>query len=388
MEEEREANLRSSKSKLRVLVADGLSQSRLVLETILCESRELEVCGLAADGEQLLQLLHKQKADVVLASVSLKHNKDLLVFKRVFSECPTPIVMLVEQEQLTLSLLKEAIGLGVYGVVLKPGKSTRPNYRQVAEEIRRKVLAVRASEYGDPVLRLRMLGEETQLVQPLDKPHLRNSTADTIIVIGASTGGTQAVAHIVRQLSPALNAAVLVAIHLPPKFTHSYSQRLRLLSGLNVIEGRTGLIPKPGKVIVAPGGRNMVVQAVMGNKNSLRIGFNEEEGHSLDQPSVDQLMETVAQSGVKRVIGVILTGMGRDGTLGVQAIANREGGHVIAQDEESSVIFGMAKSAIESGSINKVLPLSKIATYLNDYVAADQQVSVTGAKHEIERAGV
>lgn len=380
--------MKGQKTKLKVLVADGLSRSRLVLEAILSESRELEVTGLAADGEQLLDALHQQKADVVIASVDLKHNKRLFAFKRIFSECPTPIIMLVEQEQLTLELLKEAIDLGVFGIIVKPGTSTRPAYRQIADEIRLKVLAVRESEYWHPAKRLRTLGKENQLMLPVEKLVPRNATADTIIVIGASTGGTQAVEQIVRQLDSGLNAAVLVAIHLPSKFTHSYTRRLREMTELDVIEGRTGLIPKPGKVIVAPGGRNMVVHSVMGNKASLKIGFNEETDSGLDLPSVDLLMETVAQSSVKRVIGVILTGMGKDGTVGAKAILKRQGGHVIAQDKTSSAIFGMAKSAIESGNTDKVLPLAKIADYLNRYVAAEQQFSATDAKHEIERAGI
>ncbi len=380
--------MKGQKTKLRVLVADSLSHSRLVLEAILSESEELEVSGLAADGVQLLEVLQQQTVDVVLASVDLRHNKRLFAFKRIFSERPTPIVMLVEQGQLTLELLKEAIDLGVYGVIVKPGTGARPAYRQIAEEVRSKVLAVRESEYWEPAKRLQLLGEEMQLTLPVEQLQPRNATADTIIVIGASTGGTQAVEQIVRQLDPGIKASVLVAIHLPPKFTHSYSRRLNEVTALDVKEGRKGLIPKPGKVIVAPGGRNMVVHSVMGNKASLKIGFDEESDAGLDLPSVDHLMEAVAKSGVKRVIGVILTGMGKDGTAGARAIVKRRGGHVIAQDEASSAIFGMAKSAIDSGNTDKVLPLAQIADYLNRYVAAEQQLSATDAKHEIERAGV
>lgn len=368
--------MKGQNSRLKVLVADGSSHARLVLESILSCSPDLEVIGLASNGAQVLETLRRRKADVILAAVDLRKNEHLLVFKHIFSECPTPIVMLVEKDELSLELLQEAIGLGVYGVILKPGPAARPAYRTKADEICRKVAAVRDSEYWDPKKRLSMLREEAQLLPKPAQNVSRNATADTIIVMGASTGGTQAVEHIIRQLDPTLNASVLVAIHLPPKFTHTYSRRLKGMTDLTVMEGRTGLIPKPGKVIIAPGGRNMIVQTVMGNASNLKIGFSEEEGHDL--PSVDQLMIAVAQSGVRRVIGVILTGMGKDGTAGVMAISQREGGHVIAQDEASSAIFGMAKSAIESGKTDKVLPLSEIGQYLNRYVAAgQQQVSTT-----------
>ena len=359
--------------RLKVLVSDRSSHARLVLEGILAQYKDIEVKGLASDGDHLLNLLHMHKVDVVLASVELRQNDPLFAFKRIFSECPTPIVMLVDKDQITLELLKEAIDLGVYGVIIKPGPLSRPNYRSISNEIRHKVLAVKESEYWAPEKRLQMLGQATQLVQPAERKPAKNATAETIIVIGASTGGTKAVEQIVRQLDSNLNASVLVAIHLPPKFTHTYTRRLRELTSLLVIEGRTGLIPKPGKVIVAPGGRNMVVQSVMGNPASLKIAFCEEKTDSYDLPSVDHLMHSVAQSSVRHVVGVILTGMGKDGTAGSQAILKREGGHVIAQDEATSAIFGMAKSAIESGYTDKVLPLSEIADYLNQYVAEQQQ---------------
>ena len=376
MVEERNRTLKGQNDKLKVLVADSSSHARLVLESILSSSPELEVIGLASNGAKLLETLRLRKADVILASVDLRKNEHLLVFKQIFSECPTPIVMLVEREQLSLELLKEAIDLGVYSVILKPGPSTRPAYRNLSEEICRKVAAVRESEYWDAQKRLSLLGEETQVLPQAERTEPQNRIADTIIVMGASTGGTQAVETIIRQLAPKLKASVLVAIHLPQKFTHSFSRRLKGMTDLTVVEGRTGLIPKFSEIIIAPGGKNMIVHTIMGSSSNLKIGFTEDDGTGDDLPSVDQLMTTVAQSEVRRVIGVILTGMGSDGTAGVMAISQRTGGHVIAQDEASSAIFGMAKSAIASGNTDKVLPLSEIGQYLNRYVAAEQQQSV------------
>lgn len=364
--------MKEQKNILRVLVAESSSFSRLVLEDILCAESDIAVCGLAADGDQLLQQLQSHKVDLVLASADLRHNKLLFSFKRIFSEHPLPILMLVEREKLTLELLKEAIELGVYSVVVKPDASNRPNYRSIAEEIRQKVRAVRESEYWNPEKRLRMLEQEVKLLASVSRKP-RSITAETLIVLGASTGGTQAVEAIVKQLDPDLNAAVLIAVHMPPKFTHSFARRLNELTPLQVSEGRSGLIPKSGKIIVAPGGRNMVVHSVMGNAANLKIAFAEDGAPGYDMPSVDLLMQTVAKSAARQVIGVILTGMGKDGTAGAGTIFKRNGGHVIAQNEETSAIFGMAKSAIESGHINQVLPLSQIAFYLNRYVAEQQQ---------------
>ncbi len=283
--------------------------------------------------------------------------------------------MLVEREELSLDLLHDAIDLGVYSVIVKPEPQSRPNYRGIADEIREKVRAVRESEYWNPEKRLQMLEEEVKLGQSPSK-RSQSQAVDTVVIIGASTGGTQAVEAIVKQLDAKLKASVLVALHLPANFTLSFSKRLQELTTLQVVEGRSGLVPQPGKIIVAPGGRNMILQSFMGSASNLKIGFADEAASGYDMPSVDLLMESVAKSGIRRVIGVVLTGMGKDGTAGAGAIFKRTGGHVVAQNEESSAIFGMAKSAIESGYTNTVLPLSQIASYLNRYVA-EQQVSLT-----------
>ncbi|AKD04868.1 chemotaxis protein CheB [Pontibacter korlensis] len=374
---------------LRVLIADGSSYSRLVLQDIIGSADGVQVTDLAADGGELLEKLKVDKAELVVLDYDLPNNEDLLVLKRIFSEVPVPVLLLLQQEQLTLEMLKQAVELGVYGVVLKPGNSRYyTNYRSIAQEVLRKVLAVRQTELYDTQQRLKQLQQEVVFLKEASQlGRQNNSTADTVIVIGASTGGTQAVESIVKQLSPDLNASVLVALHLPQNFTRTYSERLRSLTPLKVVEGHRGVKLCPGKIIVAPGGCNMVVESIMGSRENLMVSFTDEEPVLYDQPSIDLLMRSVAQSAVKQVVGVILTGMGKDGTSGASYIRSR-GGIVVAQNEETSAIFGMAKSAIDSGYINKVLPLPEIPQFLNRFVAGQQQVRVTDSKYEIERTGI
>jgi len=363
---------------LRVLVADKGSYERLVLQDICRAAPGLQVVGVAATGDELLELQQEQKADVVLLDYNLPQNEQLYALKRIFSEQPAPVLLLVMQEQLTLEMMQQAVELGVYGIILKPGKGHYINYRGMAAEIARKVYAVRDSEQWDGERRLLLL---QQVMQELpEKPRTRKRSShiapDVIIVIGASTGGTQAVESIITQLAPDLNAAVLVALHLPQNFTRTYAKRLQALTGLKVQEGREGMTLKKGSVIVAPGGRNMVVRSIMGDKASLEVAFSDEAPTTFDLPSVDLLMKSVGESKVRHKVGLVLTGMGKDGTLGASYI-QRGGGLMIAQDEESSTIFGMAKSAIESGYIDKVLPLAEIPQFLNRYVAGHHQVSAT-----------
>nr|WP_262914621.1 chemotaxis protein CheB [Pontibacter vulgaris] len=358
------------------MIADKSSYTRLVLEDILNSEKDITIVGVVPDSDKLLEQLKETKPDVIVADLGLLKHDNLFTLKRIFSELATPIVLLLHQEEHTLDLIKETTEIGVYAVVFKPeGQKNFPNYRVLKDELLFKVRAVLQSELRD-AKRLVNQVPEVSIQQQKHAVSKQNVTADTIIVIGASTGGTLAVESIIKQLAPDINASVLVAVHMPAGFSTTFTKRLKEITPLNVVEGKTGLMLKPGKVIVAPGGRNMVANSIMGNAANLRIGFTEDNNTSDEYPSIDLLMKSVAVSGVKNVVGVILTGMGKDGTVGASYIKER-GGVLIAQDEESSAIFGMAKSAIDSGYINKVLPLSQISYFLNKYVLRQHKVSST-----------
>nr|WP_262904720.1 CheB methylesterase domain-containing protein [Hymenobacter lucidus] len=185
-----------------------------------------------------------------------------------------------------------------------------------------------------------------------------------VAVIGGSTGGVQAIESLVRTLPATLTSAVLVAIHLPAHFTESFVNRLRRATALPVVVGQPGTALEAGKIIVAPGGQNMVVNAVSrGPWLSWHTGFTTEAASLPDEPSVDLLMQSVARTVGRNALGVVLTGLGRDGTLGAQCI-RQHGGFVIAQDEASSAVFSMPKSVIQTGAANIVSPLSDIADYV------------------------
>lgn len=362
-----------SATDIKVLIADQSSHTRLVLEAILSEENGISVAGLAADGDELLKVLKEKEPHVVLVNHDLPKNNRLFTFKRIFSEAPTPIVLMVKREQLTLKLIQETIALGVFAIVLKPDQKKFPDYRSIATELVSKIKAVSQSINRDLQDMLAYLQEdvenakaEKQVVKPL---------VETAIVIGASTGGIQAIEYIVKQLSEDIQAAILVAVHLPAGFTRSLAERLQGHTKLAIREGRQGLLLRHNKLIVAPGGRNMVIQPILGNTVNYKISFSEELTHTYDRPSVDLLMQSVANSNIKQVLGIVLTGMGKDGTIGATTIHKR-GGLVIAQDEASSAIFGMAKSVIDSGISHHVLPLSDIPHFINSYVASINSVGV------------
>lgn len=373
--------IQDQSQKIKVLVAERSSYARLVLEEILIGDEDIIMAGLAADGDELISLLKQARPEVVLFNNSLPKNNRFFTLKRISSEIPTPIVLMVKKAELTLSLVQEVMTAGVYAIVIKPEETQLPDIRSVSADILTKIKAIRQIEFWDEQQRMQFVHHDVAPV-PEKIPVLKN-TVDTIVVIGASTGGTQAIEQILKELVPNSGVVYLIAVHLPASFTKAFSKRLNVLTPLQVKEGKSGMVLRPNKVIVAPGGKNMVVQPVLGSENDYSINFSDEHVAGFDQPSVDLLMQSVAKTEVKQIVGVILTGMGKDGTKGAGLIQEK-GGIVIAQNQETSTIFGMAKSAIASGTIKEVLPLSEIPHFLNHYVANRRHsVSRTDMIHEI-----
>jgi two-component system chemotaxis response regulator CheB len=195
--------------------------------------------------------------------------------------------------------------------------------------------------------------------------HIVSAAPQSLTVVGASTGGTTAVEQLVRALHPAHPSTLLIAVHLPAHFITSFAKRLQRLTPLPVKIGVAGMTLEAGQIIIAPGGQNMVLKSVQrGPWQVCQIGFSPKPNLSADAPSIDMLMRSAAKAAGSRVLGVILTGLGHDGTLGAQAIRAR-GGRVIAQSQESAAVFSMPSSVIRAGHADAVLPLDRIAETIN-----------------------
>jgi two-component system chemotaxis response regulator CheB len=334
-----------------------------VLSDILNTEIDLEVLDTAENGDDLIRKIRGHRPDLVIADYYLPKNNRMFVFRRIQHEFNIPILMIIGKDQVSPDFIFEAMKIGVYDYVQIASDTRFPQFRSIRHEIVTKVRAVMDIKAHQAALKK----QELPAAYSSRVPRLAGPKEPScLVVIGGSTGGTKALETIVRGLSLKLSAVVLVAVHLPEKFTRSFTQRIRSLTSLKVVEGRSGVRLESGKIIVAPGDKNMMVSRHMGLKNDWRIAFSEEPADEFDRPSVDILMKSVARLAGPKVLGVILTGMGQDGTLGTKAILSK-GGETIAQDEASSAIFGMAKSAIEKGSITKILGLSQIPDYINRF---------------------
>ncbi|MCB2410336.1 chemotaxis protein CheB [Hymenobacter lucidus] len=315
---------------------------RLELTRLLHAEPDLRVIGTAASATELVAQARRLRPGLVIAS-----ENQLSSLERLNRQHPVP-VLLYSTTASDTAVSSEMAQWGVIGYLLPILGKDHPEFGSYRQRLLQKIRAIRS-------------GFATSLA--IKRPAIMLPPSG-VAVIGGSTGGVQAIESLVRTLPATLTSAVLVAIHLPAHFTESFVNRLRRATALPVVVGQPGTALEAGKIIVAPGGQNMVVNAVSrGPWLSWHTGFTTEAASLPDEPSVDLLMQSVARTVGRNALGVVLTGLGRDGTLGAQCI-RQHGGFVIAQDEASSAVFSMPKSVIQTGAANIVSPLSDIADYV------------------------
>ena len=349
-------------AKLKVIIADSSNYSRLVLANMVQEQPDLEVLDTASDGASLIEALRQHRPDVVLADLAgMSTGARARLLRRLHQETGVPVLAVLDQQNGAAATFKDANEFGVYDYVFKPAHKLQPSLRSLQVEILNKIRAARRSVVAPG------FSFQNATVLPL-KSKRAAAEPKGLIVIGASTGGAQAIEKIVASLDTSLEACVLVALHLPAGFTASFAKRLQALTPLNVVEAKPGTRLQKGKIIIAPGGKNTLLLPGFNSLSEARLTFTAAAPDEFNQPSVDVLMRSAALCGGNNLLGVVLTGMGMDGTDGLRAIQH-SGGTTLAQDQESSAIFGMARSAIDKGCVKYVRPLNRIADFINRFVA-------------------
>jgi two-component system chemotaxis response regulator CheB len=339
-------------ARIRVLVVDDSRFMRGLIRGLLHSDPQIEVVGEVADGVAAIDAVAALAPDVVTMDVHMPRAGGLDAVARLMAERPTPIVMLSADTQHGSTAAVQALALGAVDVIPKPSGRVDPGLTALRETIVRKVkMAARIR----PVRTVGGTGPRgaTGLAGPgpLAGPP---AAASACVVLAASTGGPAALMALVPALPRDLPAAVLVVQHLPARYTAQLARELAARAMLPVREAADGERLTPGVAYVAPGARDVVVSR--GGILTLRPGPPGDGA----APSADVAMASVARHAGAAAIGVVLTGMGTDGALGAEAIA-RAGGRVIAQDEASSVVFGMARAAVKARCVNVVAPLREIA---------------------------
>jgi two-component system chemotaxis response regulator CheB len=334
---------------LRALLVDDSEVSRAELARIL-EEAGAEIVGQASDGERALQLALALRPDVILLDLQMPRMDGFTFLRLLMARRPTPVVVLSAQAR--KQDVFKSLELGALDFVAKPEG-------QVLSAVRREIVATCSVVRS---LRLANLAPRPALeVEPAGP---RSATEPhRVVVLGASTGGPPALQALLAALPPDLPAGILVAQHMPEKFTRAFADRLSRTTPFSVSEAEDGDLVTEGRVLVAPGGRHLELRREGGRGGRLRacLAPPEAGGYSLRFcPSVDRLFTSAALAMPRRLCAVVLTGMGNDGSAGIQAV-KAAGGLTLAEAADTAVVYGMPNAARESGAVDEVLPLPAIA---------------------------
>ena len=334
---------------IRVLVVDDSTFMRHAITKYLQTDPGITVVGAAYDGLDALAKISLLKPDVITLDVEMPRMDGLTTLKRIMAEHPTPVIMLSSLTQRGARPTVQALMRGAVDFIPKPSAGT--DIGAIIEEL---IAKVKAAAGVRPV---KLQPQQSTAPPPAAKQMPRPlRKGDPLIVIGASTGGPRALHQVLSGLPADLPAAVMVVQHMPPAFTRSLAQRLNQSILLAVQEAANGDRLAKGLVLLAPG--DFHLQA-----NGRRVVLDQGPPRNHVRPAVDVTMESAAREHGAAVIGVVLTGMGSDGTSGAERI-RAAGGRVIAEDESTCVVYGMPRSVVEAGQANQVVPLPKVASAL------------------------
>ncbi len=335
-------------NKIRVLIVEDSSLMRKIIADIIKSDPDLKVVAEANDGKDALKKISEFKPDVVILDINLPGISGLDVLSEIVEKKSTRAIMLSTYSRAGASAAIRALELGAVDFVTKPSGEVSLDLDKFKDDIIFKI-KLTAEINPDKITYRGLTGSEgiKNKALPLKK----------VVVIGASTGGPKAVLEIMQRISYSLPAAFLIVQHMPFGFTANFAERISWQSGIITKEAEDGDILAANKAFVAPGGSHMVLENYQGQ---IKIKIKQGKAVNFVKPSVDITMFSAVEIFGKNVIGVILTGMGKDGLEGTRMVKEK-GGTVIVQDEKTSVVWGMPGAVYKAGLTDKILPLSEIA---------------------------
>lgn len=352
----------------RVVVVDDSAFVRRAVERMLADVPGLTVVGTGSNGREAVELARTLRPDVIVMDVNMPEMDGLEALRAIMRETPTPVLLMSTLTQAGANVTLQALDMGAVDFLDKSAAGTTMDIHSLGGVLRDKVLAVAGAT--PPVAP--GAGPAAPAGGGSETTPREHTGGFPVIAIGASTGGPRALSQLLPALPGDLGAAVVVAQHMPAGFTATLAQRLDGQCALAVSEAANGDPVVPGRVLIGPGGRQMLVRAAGGALVArVREGLNGE----VHRPSVDLLLRSVARSAERRGIGVVLTGMGFDGAEGLRAIRDA-GGRTIAESEETAVIYGMPRVA--RSAADQVLPLGEIAGALGRLCAGRASPSSPG----------
>jgi two-component system chemotaxis response regulator CheB len=349
--------------KVRVLIIDDSASVRQAMTSILSADPGIEVIAAAADPFAAARYIQNELPDVITLDVEMPRMDGITFLRRLMTQCPVPVVMCSSLVEDGSETLLQALEAGAVDIILKPRMGVADHLAEAHLHICETVKGAAQARLGrrrsvasnEPAKRLTA---DAVLPPPTGKAMSR--TTEMVVCIGASTGGTEALREVLEAL-PANSPGIVIVQHMPESFTKAFAKRLNTLCEVDVKEAEDGDTVMRGHVLIAPGG----LRHTMLERQGARYVVAVKEGPlvSRHRPSVDVLFRSAARNAGGNAVGIIMTGMGDDGARGLLEM-KQAGARTIAQDEATSVVFGMPKEAIARGAADRVAPLGAIAREL------------------------
>lgn len=350
--------------KIKVFTIDDSPLYRHVLREVIESDKELEYCGYASGGLIALKKLELIKPDIITLDIEMPGMNGISTLKEIMERFPVPVIMVSSFAKEGADVTLRALEIGAVDFVEKPGnESIEENIAYIEEKLLSKIKFFADFKLcKNKTFRQEVSDDEMPIFEGLpsyDIPKVRNKSID-LICIGSSTGGTIALNKILSGIKRNLGVPILIVQHMPSLYTKSFAERLNSVCPLEVVEAENGQKILKNRVYVAKGGVHMRV-------NQDKILLEDSSAINSHKPSVDVMFKSASEYYKDGIMAIILTGMGHDGAIGITKVKDA-GGFTVAQDEESCVIFGMPRSAINTGKIDRVIPLDRISTFINETI--------------------
>jgi two-component system chemotaxis response regulator CheB len=358
---------------INVLIVDDSAIVRQVLADILQQDPDIKIMGKASDPIFAMRRMERQWPDVIVLDVEMPRMDGITFLRQIMGQRPTPVVICSTLTDKGADTTLQALSAGAIDIITKPKIGLKSFLQEehhslihaVKAAAQAKVARLAGKQSTEP-RRVQSKQNADVIVPPVSAGPIKTTT-EKVVVIGTSTGGTQALEAVLTRL-PRVAPGIAIVQHMPERFTRSFAERLNSLCQIEVREAVEGDRIIPGRALIAPGGRHLLLQ-----RSGAKYQAQVKEGPVVNRhrPSVDVLFRSAAQCAGKNAMGIIMTGMGNDGAAGMEEMY-KAGAYTIAQDEDSCVVFGMPKEAIKRKAVDKVVPLDVIVELIMDYASVSE----------------
>ncbi len=339
---------------IRVLVVDDSAFNRVSIGKMLEPMPEVQIAGYASDGEIGLRKALELAPDLITLDLEMPRMGGFSMLRLIMQSCPTPVIVISSRS--SEGDVFKALELGAIDFVAKPSRPISSQFYSIKDDLERKIRDFAACKPEQFRLRHALRDPEQKVLTTEDLPEIEKVPSPSAVVIGSSTGGPPALHRFFSGFSHVPELSFAVAQHMPPGFTRSFANRLNDHSLFRVTEAVTGDRMQPGHVYICPGGRNMLLRRFA---DGVGIHIVKPPPRQVYTPSVDALFSSAATVYGSRLLGMVLTGMGNDGAAGTRAV-REHGGQIIAESEESCVVYGMPKEAVATGCVSRIVALDDL----------------------------